>query len=218
MSTPPVFDADRMVLEIPHCGHAKPPWRWFEVDLDQLTPTALRHDLPAAAAGAQLSAMTRHQQAEPITVLLARDRTKHVTHLQFEATGDRHAHAAVSMVRDQGLVPLPARHLSRPPTASELARLADRLASLGAPIIKIAYPALFPAHVDEAVRLLERWDHTTTALALIPMGSRRGRAAAHAAGSRLMWIPPRPTRDRWGPADHQPPDHPATPSCEESLL
>ncbi|MEU5417822.1 hypothetical protein [Streptomyces sp. NPDC020667] len=212
MTAPPMFDADRMVLEIPHCGHATAPWRWFEVDLDHLTAPDLRQDLPHAAAGARVSAMTRHQQAEPIAVLLSRDRTGHLTHLQFEAADDRHARTTVAVIRDQGLVPLPARHLTRPPAAGELPRLADQLASLGAPIIKIAYPAPATAHVDEAVRLLTSWDHTTTALALIPMGSRRGRAAAHAAGSRLMWIPPRSTHDRWGPADHQPPiptDHPS---------
>ncbi|MBH1938934.1 hypothetical protein I5Q34_32535 [Streptomyces sp. AV19] len=218
MTTPPAFDADRMVLEIEHCGHAVPPWRWFEIDLDHITVAGLQHDVPQAITGARVSAMTRHHQAEPIAALLARDRTRHLTHLQFEATGNHSARTVATLAWDQGLVPLPARHLDQPPDDGELARLAGQLAGLGTPLIKIAYPAPLPAHVDAAVQLLTRWDHTTTALALIPMGTRSGRAAAHAAGSRLMWVPPWPQHDRWGPSDHLPlPTGPAS-NVKESLL
>lgn len=198
---PPPLDIERVVAEIPHPGCAALPWRWFEIDLDRVPDPALLCDPPPAPSdpGRRVSGMTRHWRPERIARLLERPRTPALTHVQFEARHTADARRAADAVRAAGLIPLPAAHLSRPPGPGELLRALEMLCALGAPLVKLAYPAPTPRHVHMGTALLTA--HRSGGhpeLALVPMGTLTGRAAAVAAGSRLLWAPPHREADRWG--------------------
>ncbi|AXG79239.1 hypothetical protein DVK44_18005 [Streptomyces paludis] len=186
-----------MVLEVPHLGHARPPWRWFEIDLDHITD----HDLirtPPTTHPVRASAMTRHHEPEAIARHLARPRSSAVTHVQFEVRNLGEARRTTELIRAAGLIPLPAIHCSEPPRdTDDLRRPIALLADLGAPLIKLAYPALDPPHIAAGIAILTEPRAFAAELALIPMGKPEGRAAAYGAGSRLIWAPPQPDGERW---------------------
>jgi hypothetical protein len=200
--TPPParLEPGRVVIEVPDLGHAQTPWRWFEIDLDHISGQALRTDPDAdTLTGAHVIAMTRTTRAADLTRLLGRPRSRFITHLQYEVTSLRGGTAAAELIRDAGLEPLPATHLPEPPTnAGALHRALDLLTGLGTPLVKLAYPAPDADRVHWGVRLLTDASNRSAELALIPMGSKAGRAAALAAGSRLIWAPLRGETERWG--------------------
>lgn len=198
---PAHIDAGQVVAEVPHPGHARPPWRWFELDLDRICPRDLAASLPEgfATGHVHVSGMTRHHQPERILHRITCSGA--LTHVQFEAGQAAAARRSAAIIRDAGLVPLPAIHLPHPPaSASDLNRAASLLASLAVPLVKLAYPAPDQVRVHWGIRMLTTWDQPATALALIPMGTTAGRAAAVAAGSALIWAPPRSDGERWSTA------------------
>lgn len=198
MTPPPRIDVDRVVLEVPHLGYARPPWRWFELDLDQIGEHRLQAaPAPRAGPGIRVSAMTRRREAATIIDHLARPRSPAVTHLQYEVADLDNGRRAADAIRRAGLTPLPAIHLPHSPdNAAELERAVDLLTQLDAPLIKLAYPAPDQHHVDWGISLLASGRQVE--LALVPMGTMTGRAAAVAAGSRLIWAPPVSDGERWG--------------------
>jgi hypothetical protein len=191
---------DRVVVEVPDLSHATPPWRWFELDLDQASDDSLAIRLPPALTGiAKVSGMTRAGSPSTVQARIARAADASLTHIQFEAGSPGARHAA-RLIRASGLTPMPAIHLGRQPAAaSELLRSLDTMVELGAPLVKLAYPAPDRDSIEWGLSLLaqSRRLYPGTELALIPMGTRAGRAAALAAGSRLLWAPLQPDGERW---------------------
>jgi hypothetical protein len=198
MMLPAHIEPGRVVAEVPHPGRARRPWRWFELDLDRICPRDLAVSLPGdlAAGHVHVIGMTRHHQPERIRPQLAGGQV--LTHVQFEAPQAAAARRSAALLRDTGLVPLPAIHLPHPPaSAGELHRAASLLTSLNVPLVKLAYPAPDRARVHWGTMMLSTWNHPATALALMPMGTTAGRAAALAAGSALIWAPPHSDGERW---------------------
>jgi hypothetical protein len=198
MMLPAHIGPGQVVAEVPHPGHARPPWRWFELDLDRISPRDLATSLPEdlAAGHLHVSGRTRHHQPDLIRRRLAGSQA--LTHVQFEARQAATARRSAALIRDAGLAPLPAIHLPHPPaSAGELHRAAGLLTGLNVPLVKLAYPAPDRARVHWGTRMLASWNHPGTALALIPMGTTAGRAAALAAGSALIWAPPLSDGERW---------------------
>jgi hypothetical protein len=196
---PARIDPGQVIVEVPHLGRARPPWRWFELDLDHAPRRDLRAGLRGdmAAHPVRVSGMTRHHQPDPIGRRITRGAA--LTHIQFEACHPAAARRAARLITEAGLTPLPAIHLPQSPgSADDLRRLAGILADLDAPLVKLAYPAPDPVRVRWGTELLTSWDHPGTALAVIPMGTTSGRAAALAAGSALIWAPLRGDGERWG--------------------
>jgi hypothetical protein len=190
-------DPDRIVVEVESVTDIGPPWKWFEVDMDD--PRTGR--LPARAAGSELrvSAMTCVADLDHLAGVVRRVRGTIVTHLQFPVDSVESATRGITMIDDAGIVPLPMIHRDDPPAGiDELATAIDLLAQLPAPIIKLAYFAPAEIHVDWGLQLLTSFRHPTSVLALVPMGTLAGRAAAYQAGSRLMWVPWRGEPDRLG--------------------
>lgn len=126
-----------------------------------------------------------------------------------------HGRRAADAIRRAGLTPLPAIHLPHSPaSAAELERAVDLLTQLDASLIKLAYPAPDPRRVDWGISLLAAGRQVE--LALVPMGTVTGRAAALAAGSRLIWAPPVGDGERWG-ADQLEPLVTSSPPHDEAL-
>ncbi|MEV7869591.1 hypothetical protein AB0P17_26650 [Streptomyces sp. NPDC088124] len=194
---PSAIDPERVVLEVPHLGHAQTPWRWFEIDLDHITD----RDLLCTPRGSQrirASAMTRHHRPEAVARHLARPRGTALTHVQFEVRDRREARRTTALIRAAGLSPLPAIHLSEPPHGiDDLRRPLALLAGLGAELIKLAFLAPGARHIAAGISLITEPGSLEAELALVPMGTPEGRAAAYAAGSRLIWVPPQPDGERW---------------------
>ncbi|MEV7426852.1 hypothetical protein [Streptomyces sp. NPDC091212] len=194
---PSTIDPERVVLEVPHLGHARPPWRWFEIDLDHISD----HDLirtPPTTQSVRASAMTRHHEPEAVARHLARPRSPAITHVQFEVRDLGEARRTTELVTAAGLLPLPAIHRSeRPRDTEDLRRPIALLAALRAPLIKLAYPAPDPPHIAAGISILSEPRALGAELALIPMGTPEGRAAAYTAGSRLIWAPTQPDGERW---------------------
>ncbi len=158
--------------------------------------------------------MTRTRRPSLVRHHLARAAGTSLTCIQFEAADPGARHTA-ELIRGSGLTPMPAIHLGRPPvTASELLRSLDILMKLDAPLVKLAYPAPDRDRIEWGLRLLAEYSalHPGTELALIPMGTRAGRAAAFAAGSRLLWAPLHPDGERWTASRLQPGLSPCGPS------
>lgn len=190
-------DPDRIVVEVDSVADIGPPWTWFEVDMD----SPRTGPLPPRGAGTEfrVSAMTCVADLDHLVEVIRRSRGTIVTHLQFPVDAVESATRGIAMIADAGIIPLPMIHRDDPPGSfDELAGAIDLLAQLPAPIIKLAYLAPAEIHVEWGVRLLTSFRHATSALAVVPMGTVAGRAAAYQAGSRLMWVPQRGGADRIG--------------------
>jgi hypothetical protein len=191
-------DPERIVVEVESLAEIGPPWKWFEIDMDSPATGAPPRE-PGAGAGFRISAMTTVPGLDNLAGIISRSRGTIVTHLQFPVDAVEQGRRGVEMIDEAGIVPLPMIHRDDPPAGiDELAAAIDLLAQLRAPIIKLAYSAPAEIHVDWGVRLLRSFRHDSSELAIVPMGTAAGRAAAYNAGSRLMWVPPRGDVDRIG--------------------
>ena len=198
MTLPAHLRPGQVVAEIDSLSDARPPWRWFELDLDRGWPLNQHAGLSETVTGPHLHVigMTRHHLPELFRSRIAWARA--LTHVQFEVRDPATARRAVAIISAAGLTPLPAIHLPGvPASAADLHQAADLLTGLDAPLVKLAYRAPDPVRAAWGVTMLTSWNHPHTALALIPMGTESGRAAALAAGSALIWAPRYGDGERW---------------------
>jgi hypothetical protein len=200
--TRPIVTLDQVIVELAHLGQARPPWRWFEINLDHISPADLLRGVPrevAAHGPVRANAMTRQHEPALIRTHLARGRAPGITHVQYHVQDARTAEHVAQLVREQGLIPLPSIHLDSPPTArADLQAAIDLLARLGEPLVKLAYPAPGIEHLRWGLDAFTAFRQPATELVIVPMGTLRGRAEAVAASSRLIWVLPVCDGDQWG--------------------
>ncbi|MFG1838763.1 hypothetical protein ACGFH8_10060 [Micromonospora sp. NPDC049175] len=191
-----LFSLEHLVCEVPSLG-AAPGFRWYELDGDDAgVMRASRERGATPEDGASVVVATRHGAARVIEALPTIGAAA-ATHVQFEVSGHARDAAALDAVRDHGLTPIPACHLPAAPSRrGHLKDRAERLAALGAPVVKVVYPALNARHVGWAEELLREWPHERVGLSLTPAGHRQGRLRAALAGSRLVFAPLTTTAER----------------------